>query len=307
MEILDKEQIESFVEAQLAVWPLARRNFDLLAKVERKPLRVGDFEMAVQYNPERIRSTAADTSAAGIASRRCFLCRCNRPPEQMKLNVLDGWDICLNPYPILPVHLTVLSHRHVPQDSVPGDIVKAAEAMPGMAVFFNGAQAGASLPDHLHMQAVIKDELPLLRLAERHHASDSPGLRSSMEFGLDLPFVFFSGVVEPGPAGLPVLMAGLNLGGPDASGRFRDKERLNTFFWTDAAGLLRFVVVPRRCHRPQAYFKEGDEQRLISPGCLDMAGILVAPRRSDFDKLDVSEIRTVFAQTAVAPADLPNP
>lgn len=219
----------------------------------------------------------------------------------MKLSVIDGWDICLNPYPILPIHLTVLSQQHIPQDRVPEDIVKVAEILPGMAVFFNGAKAGASLPDHLHMQAVIKDELPLLRLVEKYHRADEPGLKISTDFGLELPFIFFSGVVEPGPAGLPILMAGLNLGGPDSNGRFTDPEHMNAFFWIDNSGKLRFVIIPRRCHRPEAYFKTGEEQRLISPGCLDMAGILVVPRQSDFEKLDENEIKTIFAQTAIAP------
>lgn len=302
MRKLCLEEIDSFIEGQLDVWPLAKKNHDGLAEAERREIALGDLKAAVQFNPARIVSTGAKLDAASLKNRKCFLCLDNRPKEQMIMNPVEGWDVLVNPFPILPVHLTIVNREHRPQDSVPYDIVTFAEMMPGMAVFFNGAKAGASAPDHLHMQAVLKDELPLLRLVERHHPVSSPGIMPSYEMGLDLPFLFFSGVVNAGQEGMATLYAGLNIGGNDCTDGtapgFHDKSLVNTFFWIDASGMLRFVAIPRRAHRPGCFYSEGDGNRMVSPGCIDMAGLLITPRREDFMSITADEIRNIYADVA---------
>lgn len=35
------------------------------------------------------------------------------------------------------------------------------------------------------------------------------------------------------------------------------------------------VVIPREKHRPEAYFAEGDAQFVVSPGALDMSGLII--------------------------------
>ncbi|MCK7533373.1 MAG: DUF4922 domain-containing protein [Marinilabiliales bacterium] len=41
-----------------------------------------DYDIAVQFNPGRITSSAAKVDARSIEARPCFLCEKNRPPEQ---------------------------------------------------------------------------------------------------------------------------------------------------------------------------------------------------------------------------------
>ena len=45
------------------------------------------------------------------------------------------------------------------------------------------------------------------------------------------------------------------------------------------------VVFPRTKHRPDCYYKEGNEQFIISPGALDMAGFIITPRQEDYERL----------------------
>lgn len=294
------DDVASFVEAQLNEWPLAKRNYDALVNVERREVSVDDFPIQIQWNPGRIVSTGAKVAKQDIEKRPCFLCRDNRPSEQHICNILPGWEMLVNPYPILPVHLTIVAIEHKPQSCVPEEIVNMAELLPGMAVFFNGAKAGASAPDHLHMQAVLKDELPLLRLVEREHQESSPGLCTSEDFTVKPPYLVFSGVVSPDQSGLKTLLAGLKLGGLSSNGKLTDPELVNTFFWTTESGMLRFVVVPRKAHRPKCYYEEGDAQRIISPGCIDMAGLIIAPRKEDYDRLNADEINTILKDVAVS-------
>lgn len=293
------EDIATFIEEQLIDWPLAKRNYDALREAKRREETIGDFSVGVQWNPARIVSTGANVSRQAIDRRPCFLCRDNRPQEQQICNILPGWEMLVNPYPILPVHLTIVATEHMAQLRVPEDIVALAELLPGMAVFFNGAKAGASAPDHLHLQAVLKDELPLLRLVENEHPDTKPGIFTSGDFNVKPPYLVFSGVVSPGQEGLKTLLAGLRLGGLSRDGKLTDPELVNTFFWMSNSGMLRFVVVPRKSHRPACYYAEGDSRRLISPGCIDMAGLLIVPREEDFNRLTSDEIAQIFNEVAL--------
>ncbi|MDE6511510.1 MAG: DUF4922 domain-containing protein, partial [Muribaculaceae bacterium] len=159
-----------FIDAQLAVWPLARENYQALGRTERRSIRLGDLLVGIQHNPARIVSTGAKTDAKAIAERPCFLCADNRPPQQTALEIVDGWELLVNPYPIFPTHFTIVSRSHRPQEGFPMDMVMMAEKLPGHTVFFNGKVAGASCPDHMHCQAVKTLESPLRQLIERVHS-----------------------------------------------------------------------------------------------------------------------------------------
>ena len=143
-----------FIDGQLAEWPLARENYQALGKTERRSLQLGDLIVGIQHNPARIVSTGAKTDAKSLAERPCFLCKKNRPPQQVGINIAEGWELLLNPYPIFPTHFTIVSTSHRPQEGFPLDMVTMAEKLPGHTVFFNGKLSGASCPDHLHCQAV---------------------------------------------------------------------------------------------------------------------------------------------------------
>ena len=298
--MVSHEDVKDFIETQLSCWRDAKRNYDALASVRRRNIMLGDMCVGIQWNPGRISSTGADVAAEKIKQRPCFLCSANRPKVQIGYPVLDGWEMLVNPFPIFPVHLTIVSRSHIPQKHVPDDIVDIALKLPGMAVFFNGAAAGASAPDHMHLQAVLKDELPLIRLSETFHSSDNPGLMLSSQFGLKLPFGFISGVVKPDDSGMKTLIAGLHIGGLSSDGSLTDPALVNIFFWMDQMGMLRFIVIPRRAHRPSCYFAEGDKRRMVSPGCIDMAGIIIVPRQNDFMALTVAEIGNIYSDVALA-------
>ena len=51
--------LSSFLKQQVRDWPLANGNFKGLEKVEEKEFEFDGFKMKVQFNPERIRSSAA--------------------------------------------------------------------------------------------------------------------------------------------------------------------------------------------------------------------------------------------------------
>lgn len=304
MDILNHEQVKDFIEYQLSCWDLAKKNYDALIDVRRRFVEVDNMMVGIQWNPGRAKSTGAKIDKDSIAKRKCFLCRANRPEEQLIYPILPGWEMLVNPYPIFPVHLTIAASGHRPQDAVPDDIVKLAVSLPGIAVFFNGAHAGASAPDHMHLQGVLKDEIPLIKLVEKYHPVNEPGIKFPCDFGMKLPFFFISGVVPDDDSGIPILAAGLKSGGKACDGTLSDPTLVNVFFWLSEEGVLRFISIPRQAHRPSCFFATGKDNRMVSPGCVDMGGLLIVPREEDFNNLTSSEITRIYSEVAVSNAIL---
>ncbi len=283
-----------FIDVQLADWPLARENYQALGKTERRSMQLGDLIVGIQHNPARIVSTGAKTDAKTLAERPCFLCKGNRPPQQVGVDIADGWELLLNPYPIFPTHFTIVSKGHQPQEGFPLDMITMAEKLPGHTIFFNGKRAGASCPDHLHCQAVKTIELPLMQLIEKKHNLDAGRIASDKSLGLDVPFGFISVIITPDLDGMSEL-ASIE----DTIGKEYIKEgKLNAFVWIDEKGLLRLCAVRRNMHRPSCYGTE-ESQHLISPGCIDMTGVLIAPLKKDYESLTEEDIRQIYSECGV--------
>lgn len=297
---LSTEDINSLIETQLALWPEAKANFDKLRGCRRKPLEVGETTLFAQLNPARIRSTAAATDKDSISKRPCFLCSRNRPKEQLHGKLLSGWELLVNPYPILPIHFTIVSETHRPQSEIPLEMAAMADIAPDLAIFFNGARAGASAPDHMHCQGVLKSELPIVAIVEKHHDLSRPGFISSEDYGVDLPFHFISGIITPDAAGAANLMKCTEAFGIDSANGKIDRGLVNAFFWIGGRGYLRVVIIPRRAHRPQCFFNAGNGSLLVSPGALDMAGLLILPVEDDFNRITADDARRIYSEVAFA-------
>lgn len=290
-----------FIDSQITVWPLARENYQALGRTERRSIKLGDLTVGIQHNPARMVSTAAKTDKTSIGKRPCFLCKSNRPLEQAPVDIMEGWELLLNPFPIFPTHFTIVSKRHRPQSGFHLDMVEMAEKLPGHTVFFNGSQAGASCPDHLHCQAVKTLELPLMQLVEKRHVFE-PGshyerqlrIATSESLGLEVPFGFTSVIVTPDTEGMMILADIEHIIGR----RYVDEGRINAFVWIDGTGFLRIVAVPRNAHRPSCY-GNGEGQMMISPGCIDMAGVIITPRRDDYDALTEEQLRQIYSECGI--------
>jgi hypothetical protein len=52
---------------------------------------------------------------------------------------------------------------------------------------------------------------------------------------------------------------------------------MNVIMWR-SGDFIMSVVLPRRKHRPDCYTAKGDAQYIISPGAVDMGGLIITPR-----------------------------
>ena len=294
---MKQDSIHQFVEKQLAVWTLARDNFNALDKVQVREVYVNGMTVKLQFNPARMISSAAKLNKEDIAKRRCFLCRENRPPEQMMIP-FDGhdgrkYDILVNPFPIFPDHLVIAKSTH--QDQCVGDrypdMLELTSAYPECSFYYNGPCCGASAPDHHHFQGVPRHALPLEEAVDA--ALDSmEGGQSPLKklvacgdatiyhydaFSTGI-FVICSPSIDSASAAFDRLMQSADMPEGDI------EPRINLFSWWTGEE-YHSIVYFRRCHRSHHYFSDGPDHLTMSPGCADMAGIFIVPVEQEYHKI----------------------
>ena len=301
------KELRKFIKDQLSVWPLAAANFRALKSVRTKELTVGGLPCRVQFNPERAFSTNADTSPEAIASRPCFLCAENRPPEQFHIK-FEGrkgrmYNVQVNPYPIFRDHLVVVRDRHLPQaiwHHLP-DMLDFAVKYPDWTVFYNGPESGASAPDHLHFQAVPRHQLPLEAAVDAF--LDAPG--APLASVKDATLYRFEGYAR----GVFALKATTSKSLTKLFYRLLEctdrpagesEPRFNLFAYAKGAEWRAFVVM-RSAKRSHHYDATDEEHLTISPGAADMAGVFITPVREDFERVTAAQLEEILDEVTVSP------
>ena len=299
LETVSEEGLMEFFDRQLMTWPDAAKRYDALVDVKVRDLGNGLF---VQYNPSRAVSTAAKVDMVSLASRPCFLCVTNRPAEQIVESAMGTLELLVNPYPILPNHFTLPMKQHVQQKLEPmyADMLHLANKWQGIALFYNGAKCGASAPDHAHLQAVRRADIPLVnglwngKLNEEYVCGiGNAGL--SCVTGYVVPcFVIKSRNVSESAELFGRLLAAMPLNDGEV------EARMNVIAYYAPADGYVTVVIPRSEHRPSCYYADDATHRLVSPGTLDMAGLVVTPRECDFESLTADEAVALLREVALS-------
>src|SRR5688572_8308338 len=146
----------ALLDEQKREWAMLREGSSALDHVQTRNVPLNGFSFRLQFNPQRLASTAAKVDARAVAQRKCFLCPANLPREQRSIAVGEDYLILCNPFPIFPQHFTIPHRKHLPQRVADafGVMLDLARAMRDRyTVFYNGPRCGASAPDHLHFQA----------------------------------------------------------------------------------------------------------------------------------------------------------
>ncbi|MGH7454059.1 MAG: DUF4922 domain-containing protein, partial [bacterium] len=152
------------LEEQKRTWPMAADGYASLQHVQVREVKCSTFSAWLQFNPKRIVSTGAKVDAQSINSRRCFLCVDHLPPEQKGILYENEFLALCNPMPIFPAHYTVSHLKHLLQliDPYLDTFLRLARDLsPKFTIFYNGAQCGASAPDHLHFQIAPAGKIPI--------------------------------------------------------------------------------------------------------------------------------------------------
>ena len=298
-DIMEDSSISRFFNRQLEVWTDARHRFRDLKHVETRQL---SDQLKLQWNPARIVSTGAKIDKKTLGERPCFLCDKNRPKEQMSKQIDEKFHLLVNPFPILPVHFTIPARKHQPQLIYKnyGEIHRFISLHSDLMVFYNGPKCGASAPDHLHFQAGTNGILPLQTNWQRlsRNLTDIISLNDEEKISVVSDFivpafVIISKSAESDEALFRRLYKAMPQRGDET------EPMMNIISWRKGEEFIS-VVIPREKHRPEAYFAEGDAQFVVSPGALDMSGLIITPREEDFRKLTEEKALSLLQECGVS-------
>ena len=302
-------RVAALIDQQCDTWPQLAEASAMFAEIVTKRVIVQESEVVIQLNPRRIRSTAASVDKSSVEKRRCFLCPENLPEEEKGIAYGDDLILLCNPFPVLEHHLSIVHRDHVPQqiEGNAGVLLSLAHDLgSSYFVWYNGPECGASAPDHLHFQASSRALLPI----EENLYEGEPVLLEDCSYCEETAKNTFE-LFTLGGCGRSVVV-------------FRGGKREEVAYWVDEVikelafqadkdePLINIVctydpklwtvyLFPRSRHRPASFYAEGEARLTVSPGAIEMAGVVVVPEPTHFDRIDGERIAGIFAEVSMNP------
>ena len=304
---ISSDSLMRFFNRQMERWDDVRQRYTDLQHVQTR--HVGEIKL--QFNPARIVSTGASIEKKAIEKRPCFLCQKNRPEQQIskpliKKNAEQDMELLVNPYPILPQHFTIPSLKHEPQTIMShfSEINHLLRHHSQLMVFYNGPRCGASAPDHMHLQAGTSGIVPiqtgwqrLMRTMQTIvESNDGASISLITEYVCPV-FAIRSTKAENEKKMFHKLYHAMEQVCPSPVDG--EEPMMNIVAWKQGDDFIT-LVFPRRKHRPDCYEAEGV---MVSPGALDMAGLIITPREEDFNTLDADKAARILQEVSISPDD----
>lgn len=297
------QQAKELIREHLTFWELARQNYAALEKVQTRRLEVNGYPVILQFNPERIRSSAAKIDKQSLAARPCFLCEAHRPGNQKWIDFGEEYQIIVNPFPIFREHLTIPIRTHQEQRILLRykDLLSLAEVLTDFIVFYNGPKCGASAPDHMHFQAGNKGFLPLetnwRKTPKKPMVSfGQAGLYALRDF-LQPAFIIISGSKEDSAILFNHIYSLLEI----RPGEY--EPMMNVLAWKEENYWFT-CIYPRKKLHPACYYAEGDANILISPATVEMAGVFITPLEKDFRKVTAEDLQQIISETCLSTEEM---
>lgn len=301
-------QVEKFFIQQRGEWNQCKNGYDSLNSVETKIFKFDDIEIRVQFNPGRITSTSANVDEKSISERKCFLCVDNLPQDQNGIQFENDFVLLVNPFPIFPEHYTIPFLTHQPQLLLSQmnsflDLTKALSDK--YVLFYNGPKCGASAPDHLHFQAGTKNFMPIDN--EIYFLKEKYSIAKNKSDEIE-----FSAISDPLRKYISIHC------------RSKEKilkvveevlEKFNSLIHNDIEpminvlsyyrnGFYELIIMLRKKHRPKFYFEDGENKFVISPASVDVGGVLITPRKEDFERINEKIIKEIFDEIFISDDEL---
>ena len=295
------QMADALQKQQQGVWPLYADNAKGLQQVQVKTFHYAQCDLKVQFNPARIKSSAAKVDTKSISERKCFLCTDALPPQQKGIPFHDEYLILVNPYPIFPRHLTIPRLEHVPQLIEPyfRDMLELSRALESYTVFYNGPKCGASAPDHMHFQAGNKGFLPVETEYDKLKAITDRKIFSNEHLEIFAVSNYLRKFIAIESDDMTLMQKAFNELYQLLEERRQEPEPMLNILSGFENGKWRVLVFPRDKHRPDQYFAEGDANILLSPASVDFGGVCITPQEKDFNKIKAADLTSIFAQVSV--------
>jgi hypothetical protein len=286
---------------QKNAWKELREGYESLKNVRERDLNCTGFSVRLQYNAGRIKSSTAEVSKINTRERQCFLCLDHLPEGQRGILYRTDYLILGNPMPVFSSHFTVshIDHRlQAIDEHVQTFLQLMSDFGPSWTVLYNGPKCGASAPNHFHFQVAPSGKMPIEKeIREEKRLSPIKQINKALLYRV-------------GDLGREVII----LEGDDPSAiehvlkdflkalkkvLITDEEPMMNIAGFYEAQRWRLVIFPRRKHRPEVFFKEGNARMVISPGVIDMGGLMITPVEKDFKGLDPAIVEDIYGEVSL--------
>jgi ribosomal protein S18 acetylase RimI-like enzyme len=295
------ELCRDLLSEQKIIWLQLREGYELLQHVKERDLICKGFSVRLQHNPGRIRSSTAEVSQEKIDERPCFLCLNHLPETQKGILYKEDYLILCNPMPVFHSHFTVshLDHRHQAIAEHIGTLLQLMSDLgPGWMVLYNGPRCGASAPDHLHFQIAPSEKMPveseILEEQRRLLLKRMEGVSLYRIRNLGREVILLEGE-EPSTMEIAFKKY---LDALENALEIDIEPMINVAGFYEGAKFC-LLIFPRQKHRPDAFSKEGEEKRVVSPGAIDMGGFLITPEERDFERLDEKMVESIYEEVSL--------
>jgi hypothetical protein len=286
---------------QKKTWVDLREGYESFKDIRERDIFCRGFSVRLQHNPRRIKSSLADVGEGDRNERQCFLCLDHLPEGQKGILYGSDFLILCNPMPVFPCHFTIshLDHRRQNiAEHIRSLLQLVADFGFGWTVLYNGPNCGASAPDHLHFQAVPSGQMPIekeIREVKRLaliKQVDGVLLYRVRDLGREV-------IILEGNEPIAVENALKDFLDAMKKVLLIDEEPMINITSFHEEKKWRLLIFPRRKHRPETFFSEGDARVVVSPGVIDMGGVLVTPVEKDFERLDAAAVDGIYREVSL--------
>lgn len=293
---------KALLAQQKKTWEMLKTNYANLSLVQVKIFEFDGFTIKVQFNPGRIRSSAAKVDKKSIQERKCFLCPANLPEVQKGILVANDYLLLNNPFPIFDQHFTIPKTAHTNQQ-IKGnfeDMLDISRDFDDFVLFYNGPKCGASAPDHFHFQAGNKFFMPIDLEYADVVKSRGETLVNDSELRIMAVENYLRKFIAFESSNKELLVKRFYEFYEKIVPMWKDEdEPMMNILASYQDGAWRIIYFPRGAHRPSQYFAEGDENILLSPASVDFGGVCITPQQKDFKKITKEDITDIFRQVSV--------
>jgi hypothetical protein len=290
-----------FLTEQKQTWPDLREGCESLKRVKERTLPCKGFSVRLQFNPGRMKSSTAGMTEKKATNQPCFLCLDHLPEGQKGILYRSEFLVLCNPMPVFSSHFTLSHVDHLLQsmDEHVDIFLKLMENFgSGWMILYNGPKCGASAPDHLHFQAIPSGQMPI---EKEFHEEKRLILMKQVEgvFLFRMQGLGRELILLEGDDSRAVEGALKNYLGVMKKLLPTEEEPMINIAGLYQEEKWRLLIFPRRKHRPEAFFRDGDARVLVSPGVIDMGGIIITPVEKDFERLNASAVEAIYQEVSL--------
>jgi hypothetical protein len=179
----------------------------------------------------------------------------------------------------------------------------AKQLAPSYTIIYNGPACGASAPDHFHFQAGTKLFMPIeddiQQLANEYGVVINENDKMKMSFIDDgirrMVFIESNEKSEINNIFKKVFSLFENL----ASNSVEPMVNIICNYEMEVGWNV--IIFLREKHRPDYFLRKDPEKILVSPAAIDLGGVLITPRESDFKRMNKELVGEILNEVSLNP------